>query len=557
MRASERDSRSLLLGRWVALEPGRAWPRARIPAMESSASTLAPDRVGGGLHFQPLYYGDRLQLVNPCGDVGILTLWSPQRSVTRKLQASAPAVLDQQRSRVAVIANLYGDGMYAMFCNLLFNPQILHLVAIGQDLGLGAASEIAAFLAHGLEDAELLGRPVKRVRGTQRVFPAVPEFDEQRLREAISFHDLGRLSAPQLGARLERLLEELPPAERPPGERIRVALPTGLSGQSARRPSRADAHQVIRRGPLDCWEELVVRAVRFGCPVQLSDGPRLELLNTRAVLIEPEEDPPEALASFGFELERFHAYQEAMLEPELPEGIAYTYGNRLRGYFDLGCDRDTLQRAIELLRADNRTRRAFVSLWDSATDLAWDENAAGAAKPCLTTLFFRAAEERLTLTATYRSHNLLTAWLQNAYGLIAVQRHVARGVGLQVGPLTIVSHSLGLDPRSPRYEMACAIAERWSRDDDVDRSTGRSSLREDPSGYFLVSVDTKRGCVVAEHRFAGVLIKRYEAERASTIEHQVAADMAVTLVPHALWLGRELARNEHLLAHSPDGVRAG
>jgi hypothetical protein len=44
-----------------------------------------------------------------------------------------------------------------------------------------------------------------------------------------------------------------------------------------------------------------------------------------------------------------------------------------------------------------------------------------------------------------------------------------------------------------------------------------------------------------------MVVKRYEAERAVTIERQVAADMAVSLVSHALWLGRELTAKEQML----------
>ena len=497
--------------------------------------------------FEPLYYREHLHLVNPFGDVGIITLWSPFATVVRKLHSEAPATLDVEKSRVAVIANLYGDGLYPMFCNLLFNPQVRHLVAIGQDLGLGVTDEITAFLREGLEDAELLGRPVKRIRGTERIFPAVPDFDEQRLRESLSFHALGKLSSPQLGERLDQLLAELPLRTEPAAERIRVTIPVDLADAGSRRPSEVGAHQVIRGGPLDCWEELVVRAVRFGTPVELNDGPRLELLNARVLITEPAEDPPQALAAFGFDLERFHAYQRAMLRAELPEGISYTYGNRLRGYFNQGSGTDTLQSAIEALRADSRTRRAYVSLWDNTNDLLPEEEGSERAKPCLTTLFFRVSEERLTLTATYRAHNLMTAWLQNVYGLMAIQAHVAAGVGIESGPLTVISHSLGIDPRSPRYELARTIAEGWSRDDDLDRRTGKFSLREDPNGYFIVSTDQAGGRIVAEHRFRGVLVKRYEAERALTIEQQVAADMAVTIISHALWLGRELTRNEALL----------
>jgi hypothetical protein len=495
------------------------------------------------LRFEALYYPDLLHEVNPGGDVGIITLWSPFGAVKRKLSAACPTALDAQQSRVAVVANLYGDGMYAMFCNLLFNPQVRHLVAIGQDLDLGAADEIAAFLRYGLEDAEMLGRSMKRIRGTERIFPSVPEFDEMRLRETLSFHELGKLSSPSLGERLERLLRDLPRSNEPQSRRIRVPTSLDTVGEG-HQPSEVAAHQVIRRGPLDCWEELVVRTLRFGRPVELSNGPRLELLNARVVITEPADDPPAALAQFGFDIDRFRAYQEKMLTPELPEGISYTYGNRLLGYFT---PPDTLQSAIDLLAEDPYTRRAYISLWDSSADLDGDEENRSRAKPCLTTLFFRLTDVGLTLTATYRAHNLMTAWLQNIYGLMAVQRHVARGAGLEVGRLTVISHSLGIDPRNPNYEMARAISERWNHDDTVDRRTGKLSLREDPNGYFVVSVDSERGLIVADHRFGGALIKRYESKRAASIEQQVAADMAITLISHALWLGRELTRNEQLL----------
>jgi thymidylate synthase len=123
--------------------------------------------------FEALYYADRLRVVNPAGDVGVVTLWSPLRTAERKLAEVSPELLDPSSSRLAVLSNLYGDGMFAMFCNLLFNPQVRHLVAIGEDLGLPTSDEIASFIERGLEDAELLGTPLKRIAGTQRVFADV------------------------------------------------------------------------------------------------------------------------------------------------------------------------------------------------------------------------------------------------------------------------------------------------------------------------------------------------------------------------------------------------
>jgi hypothetical protein len=497
--------------------------------------------------FEALYYPELLHPVNPAGDVGLVTLWSPLRTARRTLAGISSELLDPERSRIAVISNLYGDGMYAMFCNLLYNPQVRHLIAIGEDLGLSTCAEIAAFLAHGLEDTELLGVPMRRIRGTGRVFPALADFDEQALRRRLSFRCLGKLSNTSLASTLTAQLSELPRAT-PTSTRLRVNLATAVSDEDMRRPSDLAAHQVIRRRPLDCWEELVVRTVRFGRPVTLRNGPRLELLNVKAVITDPAEESAQALAKYGFQLETFRDYQARILEPELPEGISYTYGNRLRGHFSADSGScDTLQAAIELLGANPESRHAYIALWDTAVDLQRNRTVAGYAAPCLISLFFRRTEGGLSLTATYRAHNLLTAWLENVYGLLAIQRHVAQGVGMAVGPITVVSNSLGIDPRSPRYALARELAAGWRRDEDRDRRTGKYSLREDPSGYFVVSVDREAGAIVAEHRFEGVLVKRYSGRRADRLAGEISGDMAVSLVSHALWLGRELASKEEQL----------
>jgi hypothetical protein len=503
------------------------------------------------LAFEPLYYRELLRPVNPHGDVGLLTLWSPLRSVERKLAEVAPGALEPDSGRVAVVANLYGDGMLAMFCNLLFNPQIRHLIALGEDLGQSTREEIELFLEHGLVDAEMLGVPVKRVPDTQRVFPPLAGFDADALRERLSFRYLGKLSRPGLGAELEATLRDLP--QGPPAredDRVRVVIPDAGDDYSYK-PSAVTGHQVVRARPLDCWQELLVRTMRFGRPVTLRKGRRLELLNAKAVITDPQIESREALAEFGFDLDRFLRYQRSILEPRLPEDVDYTYGNRLRGYFRLpGGGSDTLETAVQMLRDDPETRGAYLTLWDMGHDFGRE---GGGSKPCLTTVFFRHSEGCLTLTATYRSHNLLSAWPENVYGLMAVQRHVADGAGMETGPITVISNSLGINPESPRYELAKAIERNWKTDDDLDRETGKYSLREDPNGYFVVSVDQPRDKIVAEHRFGGVLVKRYEADRAVTIEREVAADMAVSLASHAMWLGRELTLKERALRGSPAG----
>lgn len=512
--------------------------------------------------FQPLYHADRISIVNPQGDVGLITLWSPLRTVKRKLADVAPETLDPSRSRIAAIGNLYGDGMHAMLCNLLFNPQVRHLVAVGEDLGLPTCDELRRFIEDGLQDAELLGAPMKRIVGTSRLFPATPGFQEQPLRQRLTFARLGRLSGEGFAGALEDRLRNLPRATEdsvPPRIRVQGATSQQASrpgadspseaGPRSHRPSRLTAHQVQRASPLRCWEELVVRAIRFGRRVELRKGPRLELLNARAVILQPQRDPGQALQARGFSLDELVDYERQILDPQLPEGISYTYGNRLRGHFRRdGEPLDALKTAIGALSANPETRHAYVSLWDNALDLPRQGAETAAASPCLVTLFFRRTQEGgLSLTATYRSHNLLTAWLRNVYGLIAIQRHVAAGCAMPAGPITVISQSLGIDPASPRYEIAKRLAKGWSSDDEVDLATGKRSLRQDPNGYFVVTLDKQAREIVVEHRFEGILIKRYSGRRAGEIANRIAGDMAVSLPSHALWLGAELARKEAML----------
>jgi Thymidylate synthase len=502
---------------------------------------------GERMIFHPLYYGDRLTIVNPAGDIGLVTLWSPAYALRRHLERVSPGILDPHTSRIAVISNLYGDGLYHMLCNLLYNPQIRHLIAIGVDLGLPTITEIEAFIEHGLEKTIVLGMPVCRIPGTTRFFPSLERFDVERLQNRLNFTYLGRLASDEAAHGLAGYVASLPQYRIPTAdERVRVEIPPAPTDEYSYRPSDIAGHQVMRRRPLDCWEELVARTIRFGHPVQLDHGPRLELLNAKAIIGEPADDPADSLQNYGFSLEFLHRYQEKILDSEIPPDISYTYGNRLRRHFRRDeKEIDTLEYVIKILQDNPESRHAYVSLWDNSIDLPADGRHSSSATPCLVTLFFRRSQCRLTLTATYRSQNLLTAWLQNVYGLMAIQQRVCRHTGMPPGPITVVSHSLGIDPRSPRYEVAQGISRRWTRDEDVDRITGRHVLREDPNGYFVVRVDNNE--IVVDHRYEGILLKQYRSSNAAKIEREIAGDMAVSLVSHALWLGRELRTKAEIL----------
>ena len=130
---------------------------------------------------------------------------------------------------------------------------------------------------------------------------------------------------------------------------------------------------------------------------------------------------------------------------------------------------DSLEIAAQRLKEKPESRHAYIALWDNTRDLP-----EGTDTPCFVSAFFRRFDGKLTLTATFRSHNAMEAWPENVYGLIAIQRFVAEKAGMEPGPLTVFSHSISIDVSS--LEKARKIATS-KESDEVHDPRPASSVR--------------------------------------------------------------------------------
>ena len=494
------------------------------------------------LKFEPRYYDDRLTLVNPSGDVAITTLWSKVESALRILQ-EAGVDLSPDSSRIAVISNLYGNGLPQMLRNLLWNPQIQRIVVLGKNLS-NSREWLLNFFEHGLEEVEFLGAKAFRIRNTNRTIDGCVQ-PEQFARKP-EFKQLNDVGDPATKQALKAFFDTLPPPELFGLERIEpppIPEPT-----VTRFPSEPRSHTIVRDTPMEAWSELIFRLFRFGHRniVAKRTGPegRVELQNIKVVIEHPQEEPDEVLQQYGFSLEKFRGYQERILDANKPPDLAYTYGNRLRGYFP---NVDSLNIVGHRLREKSESRHAYIALWDNARDLP-----EGTDTPCFVSAFFRKFEGKLTLTATFRSHNAMEAWPENVYGLIKIQQFVSKMAGIEPGPLTVFSHSISIDVTS--LDKARKIASSKDSNDVVDPLTGKHKLRMDPNGEFTMTIDTKTWELVVQHSYDGMKIGEYRGKSAEEIERQLARDVAVSEISHAFYLGRELARTEARmkLAHADE-----
>lgn len=471
------------------------------------------------MEFVPLHFADKLRIVNPRGRVGVITLWSRIDFVEDKLREIG-IDLDAATSKIAVIGNLYGNGIPHLLRNLLYNPQIRDLVVCGANRS-GSQEEIIAFFEKGLEEVVHLGETVTQIKDTARIIDNLVQ--PEAFVEKPRIVTVGELRDNVSREKLTRYIQDLQPGEPATRERIKIELP---KVKISHYPSEPRNHNIVADNPLGAWRELIFRLVRFGHLSRLRKGDRQELQNVRVVIREPKLDDEAQLREFGFSLEDLVQYQQDMLDATLPEDQTYTYGNRIRRYFGF----DALDKFAARLSENPQDRDCYLALWDSREDIDADD------APCLVSLFFRVYDEQLTLTACYRTHNALDAWLKNVYGLMKTQEIVAIKAGLDIGPLTVISHSISIDPS--KYELACRVANAKGFEIDMD-----------PNGQFMVSVDEETGEIVVHHLSNdGFLLHEYRSKHAERLAHELARDCALSDINHALYLGRQLAEAEAKLA---------
>ncbi len=233
------------------------------------------------------------------------------------------------------------------------------------------------------------------------------------------------------------------------------------------------------------------------------------------------------------------------LGTELPSaGVAYTYADRLRNQWD-----DQIARCVETLRKDPEQRRAWASTWavgsrdEREYGRGRPSDAAAANPPCLVGLWFRRdADGSLFTHATFRSHDLYKAGVQNAWGLCRLAEHVAKGLDWSVGKLAICSLSGHVySPDWPAAERVARERGRSTYEDDSARSILR--VRELPGGTFDPGQHEER---IAVDLLApdGRTLATVTGATAEQAERRVLRAGWVSTLSHAAWLGRELARAE-------------
>lgn len=480
------------------------------------------------LEFQPLYYTskvrqvgvgedfdkEKINVVNPLGRAGIVTLWSKPWDVWNNLRNRFPALFEHN-SPLVTLTSLYGNGLPQMLANLAHNPQIQFLAVTGNDVkAVPSFIYLENFLTQGVEPPSE-GSEMGKIRGTQ--YPLDPKLAPEIFR-----HLKVRRFQPSDLENLVEFISQPPEREATETDRVKIELVEPVFKDY---PSNTMNHNVVAETPLKAWMEVIYLIDRFGVNIQLGKGMRRALFNFDVSVSNPSPESPEELAKFNLDWNELQKYREGILEGKLPPGIAYNYGNRMREYFRA----DTLALIIDRLKKDPLDRRGFLTTWDNAADIS-SPKSSDSSVPCLTDIYLFKHDERLHLTAGFRTHSAVSGWFTNLYGLRAIQEYIASQTDIEPGSINVRSRWIGIDPNDGKTNALLANVAKYRRTKiDVN----------DPRGYFIVSTEGPE--IVMEHYTPDAKrLKVYRSDSALEIKNQLRQDSAVSDPDHAVWIGMQL-----------------
>ncbi|MDJ0729271.1 MAG: thymidylate synthase [Crocosphaera sp.] len=476
------------------------------------------------------------QLICGHGQTAIITGWTVRQSVAKKLNPED----------YAVIGNLYSStrGISPLIRNLLANPHVRFLVildATKEDKNAGGCQCLLDFLQQGFTQGKSdIGRDIWVINSEITGYIDI-EIDAnalENLRQSLDYKQANSISEA-----INYVQEFSQHKHKEPwGKSLTFPMiettPTVLPGPRY-------GHRIEGKNIAETWVKILHRIKTTGTIRPTQYGQWQELIDLTAIVTdEPLEFHFPNPNYLPIKREFINDYIGQILD-DAPqkEGVKYTYGQRLRSWFG----RDQIKQAIDKLISDKDSSRVVMSLWD-VKDYENSDS-----PPCLNHIWVRIVDNELSLTATFRSNDMFSAWPANAMGLRALQKHIIEEIKIQshhnfqFGPLIIISQS------------AHIYSDCWEHADKVIETEYTKICQQktynDPSGSFLISLKDNQIIVEQITPGSGEVVNCYSGKTAKKVYQEIADSCPTLEIKHAMYLGTELQKAEISLTKNLDNYQ--
>ncbi|MBD2385822.1 thymidylate synthase [Cylindrospermum sp. FACHB-282] len=475
------------------------------------------------------------QLIYGTGQTAVITGWTVKAAIAKHLQPPEYAVIGQLYSPTR--------GINLLIRNLLHNPHVRFLVVLNatkEDKNAGACQCLLDFFRNGVEESiSDTGRKSWVVRSA---IPGYIDIDIdinalEKLRHSVNWLEAKSITEAVNQVKSSTQKEPIEPWGSSQEFPMSSVEPTVLPGPRY-------GHRIEGKTIAETWVKIIHRIKTTGTIRPTGyDGQWQELIDLIAVVTDEPADfyfpEPNYLPIDRSFIQEY--ISQILDDAPQQEGVKYTYGQRLRSWFG----RDQIQEVINKLVADIDSARAVMSLWDASHD-------ANDSPPCLNHIWVRIVDHQLSLTATFRSNDMFSAWPANAMGLRELQKYICDAITqksnhiLKMGPLITISQSAHI------YDDCFENTENVITSQYTKICQQRDYA--DPAGSFVITVQD--GSIFVEHTTpgSGEVVNCYSGKSASQLSRQIVADCPGLQVEHAIYLGGELQKAEIALSSKQEFI---
>lgn len=463
----------------------------------------------------PIYFKDNLILGNPKSEVALITLWTPSKKITEKLDKHLFCLTGQLYSK---------DGINYIIRNILANPSIRYLVICGQDLSESGKALIDFFQKGVDQDYNIVDNDFALIH------KEIPIQYLELIRQNVQVRDLRGIREV---AKIAKELETCQPIGRPFSEP--KIFPAHREEKTLIFPSEDSLFKIREKYIGPAWLRILNLIFKFGVINKSWYGNKVRELFNIAVVVSAE-DPlkPRMFPYFQVSRENIEKYQLSIMKGNKGDEI-YTYGERLWNYKGINQIEEVM---IPYLKKYPNDRAALAVTFD----LTCDHKASRS--PCLCLVQATSLGDKLNLTAYFRSHAIFSGWVLNAFGLRNLQYYIAKQLSKEMGTLTIFSNCAHVYDNE--WQMAQKIVQEYSPQE--------FTCPLDPRGHFVIIVEGKE--IVAKHYSPqGQFLQEFrqngliENAAVKMYKNLILAE-AVSEISHAFDLGAELQKAEIAIKHN-------
>ncbi len=477
----------------------------------------------------PIFYKDDLIVGNLNSPVAICTLWTKKEVVAEKIP----------KEKYCVIGNLYtAEGINYIIRNILAYPRIKYMVLVGSDM-MKTGEALINFIERGIdENYRIIG-------GFGYIHKKIPKELINVFRQSIKIIDLRSQNPRHLVEKIEDISKET--TNKPFTDPVIIE-------EDEEPIEELDKEDIVFRVEgntiSEVWVKILDIVMKFGEIKQTEYNiKQREVLDVIAVINGREENLPKWLPISEKELK---TYCESFFSPEKPEGVDYTYGERLFKYFLSHVPSKTdkefiavinqIDHIIKKLKEKPYTRRAIAVTWKHEKDLNSKH------PPCLIEIVWSIKNNKLYQTCTFRSHDIYGAWLLNVFALRELQERIAKEVNVDVGSLVVISVSAHIYEKDWKY--AKEVVKKVLRGKKIE-------FELDRRGYFIIRIDKEKKEIVVEHRLKDGRKSSFEfrGKSAEELYRRILNENLVSRPDHAAYLGKELTRAEIALKEGKEYVQ--